>query len=618
MDRCDTEEESDSSGDDVDELEGEELVESLRKEIEHEMHLLQELELTPYEKISSVKITAKEWKRAEQSHGFRYNGQGERMQRRHQEMARKKAEKDKITRKSTPKVVEERAQGLECVDECKECKEHLQHVDEHEEHVASAKSTSSSVPQKDPDTSAVITDEVFTGYISNVEEDVDEEMERILQAGVEVRDAVDHAEIEGSGNASCTSNVTHENSEWEDVFEGPFRVPNPPPLKRQCHAVPIQVAWKRRRLEVALELKQALSAIEKLIVSWKKKVFDTGRNSLQEYRARVIQSHLHMVLHNGRKHIEVSERAAESQGFAANWGGRLVRRWVRKWVAKRELPESSCGAHGKVYSLLDDLAVRAKLRSYLRSNKWSVDPAKLTEFVKAKLIPTAAEKYICQVVDEEMPRGLKKYMEMELFPHVQYRKVGKGITLETALQQNDGKKKSWVLNSEHALKKKGVGRGIHVSGVICATKGYLTDAEQTMEYGKNYEGYWTGELFVKQLREKIIPAFERAHGPGYQALIVVDNSQGHSAYAEDALLVSWMNLHPGGKQAHMHAICFIRDGQSFDQPMIFPPNHSKFPDQPKVKRWLHENCDYTFQGLQDNLPKAMDVVALDTVRKWEH
>ena len=44
-----------------------------------------------------------------------------------------------------------------------------------------------------------------------------------------------------------------------------------------------------------------------------------------------------------------------------------------------------------------------------------------------------------------------------------------------------------------------VGWGIHVSGVICATKGYIMDAEQTMEYGKNYEGYWTGELFVKQV-----------------------------------------------------------------------------------------------------------------------
>ena len=134
------------------------------------------------------------------------------------------------------------------------------------------------------------------------------------------------------------------------------------------------------------------------------------------------------------KHIKALERAAESQGFAAKWGGRLVCRWVRKWVAKRELPVSSCGAHGKVYSLLNNPAVHAELRLYLRSNKWSINPMKLAEFVKAKSIPTVAEKYIHQVVDEEMPQGLKKYMEIELFPRVQYCKVGKGMTLETAHQ----------------------------------------------------------------------------------------------------------------------------------------------------------------------------------------
>ena len=56
--------------------------------------------------------------------------------------------------------------------------------------------------------------------------------------------------------------------------------------------------------------------------------------------------------------------------------------------------------------------------------------------------------------------------------------------------------------------------------------------------------------FCTKIKEKIIPAFERAHGAGYQALIMVDNSQGHSAYSEDALLVLQMkNVHPGGKQA---------------------------------------------------------------------
>ncbi|KAF8523730.1 hypothetical protein BU17DRAFT_74918 [Hysterangium stoloniferum] len=317
---------------------------------------------------------------------------------------------------------------------------------------------------------------------------------------------------------------------------------------------------------------EALTAVEKLIAS-KKRVFKAGEIVFKNIDIKPSTLHLHMVLHN--RSIEASERAAESQGFAAKWGGRLVHQWVRKWVTSRELPVSSHGSHGKVYSLLDDPAICAELRSYLRSNKWSMDPTKLAKFVKAESIPTATEKYICHL----------KYMELELFPHIQYCKVGKGITLETA-------------HHEHALKKKGVGWGIHVSGVICATKGYLNDAEQTMEYGKNYEGYWTGELFVKQLHEKIIPAFEKARGPGYQALIII------SSYSEDALLVSQMNLHPGGKQAHIHNGWFIHNGEKIDQPMMYPPNHPEFPNQLK--------------GLQENLPNAMRAVALGTVWKWEH
>jgi hypothetical protein len=59
---------------------------------------------------------------------------------------------------------------------------------------------------------------------------------------------------------------------------------------------------------------------------------------------------------------------------------------------------------------------------------------------------------------------------------------------------------------------------------------------------------------MHKLKEKIIPAFKEAHGPGYQTLIMVDNSQGHAAYSVDALLTSWINLRPGGKQAK------LRDG----------------------------------------------------------
>jgi hypothetical protein len=205
-------------------------------------------------------------------------------------------------------------------------------------------------------------------------------------------------------------------------------------------------------------------------------------------------------------------------------------------------------------------------------------------------------------------------------------------------------------------------------------------------------------LFIPyQLEEKIIPVFEAAHGPGYQALIVVDHSQGHSAYSEDALVVSRMNVRPGGKQALMKSTWYIRDSERVEQSMVYPPDHAEFPGQLKgikavlserglyqgrlrgkcagscvpgatdccnrhilkhqpdfqaqkslvqevierkghlciflpkfhcelafieffwgsTKKYLRENCDYTFDTLKSNMPIAMSSVPLATIRRWE-
>ena len=181
---------------------------------------------------------------------------------------------------------------------------------------------------------------------------------------------------------------------------------------------------------------------------------------------------------------------------------------------------------------------------------------------------------------------------------------------------------------------------------------------------------------------------------------MVDNSQGHAAYASDALLATKMNLNPGGAVPKLQDGWFMRDGCRISQPMVFPTDHPTNADQPKgikqvlnerglwrqglhldckkpkicsidsidccarrllsqqpdfleqkssvqevieaaghlciflpkfhcelnfieffwgaVKKYLREHCDYTFETLKANLPKALESVQLSTIRKWEH
>ncbi|KAF8812691.1 hypothetical protein BYT27DRAFT_7207536 [Phlegmacium glaucopus] len=95
--------ESESSDDDLDELEGAKLVESPCKGIENEMDLLKQLELeatqTPYKRISNVKLTTKEWRKVEQNQRLGYNGLASWTQRQHQQQACEKAENNKIMQK---------------------------------------------------------------------------------------------------------------------------------------------------------------------------------------------------------------------------------------------------------------------------------------------------------------------------------------------------------------------------------------------------------------------------------------------------------------------------------------------------------------------------------------
>jgi hypothetical protein len=56
-----------------------------------------------------------------------------------------------------------------------------------------------------------------------------------------------------------------------------------------------------------------------------------------------------------------------------------------------------------------------------------MDPSKLAEFSKNNLVSSAASKYLHHIINTEMPAGLKKYMDVKLFPRL-ILKPGCGIS----------------------------------------------------------------------------------------------------------------------------------------------------------------------------------------------
>jgi hypothetical protein len=133
-----------------------------------------------------------------------------------------------------------------------------------------------------------------------------------------------------SGDKSTNHNKdTHleAHNAWDNPGSPQFRVVAPPPLKRRKLAVLVRVACQDAKRARMAKFGKALMAIKKVITS-KCDVFAAGRNGLQAYRARSIQSCLWMMVKNDRGLLETLQRAAESQGFAKNWGGCMVRKWV--------------------------------------------------------------------------------------------------------------------------------------------------------------------------------------------------------------------------------------------------------------------------------------------------
>lgn len=160
---------------------------------------------------------------------------------------------------------------------------------------------------------------------------------------------------------------------------------------------------------------------------------------------------------------------------------------------------------------------------------------------------------------------------------------------ESTFHSNDDQGWMWGEKDKIIIKPKGQGRGIMVSDFIEEHYGFLRlsehefmqgkvkypdlqqEARVLLKYGADHEGYWNSEKFLNQLRAAIKIAKVKYSPEEYSVYWFFDHSSGHTAFPEDALNASRMNVKPGGKQPVMHDTVYYGKPQK----MVLPDGTPK-------------------------------------------
>ena len=314
-------------------------------------------------------------------------------------------------------------------------------------------------------------------------------------------------------------------------------------------------------------------------------------------------------LSEGLLKVESSKKAADRyirviQNRSIEWFARQILKWGDYLIVHKQLSVHCQGKHKKIVSYIDDEDIRLQICSWLRSEK----PSKRTG-IKLKAFLSNLEpdpisislntaiswlNTLCFAVTDTDKKKCSIYIDgHERSDVVAYRNrfcdrwSNKYLPRMTYFEGDDMKAVEPVLNGEQRmvpifhdesifrsnedqrycrlekdeqiLKPKSAGRGIMVSEFVCPCHGRMVDPDTGepcrvyLKYGKNYDGYWTGENVAAQLRDTH-PTFVKLH-PDCLALYIFDNSANHHKIATDSLNARKLNLKDGGKNTPV-----LRDG----------------------------------------------------------
>ena len=102
---------------------------------------------------------------------------------------------------------------------------------------------------------------------------------------------------------------------------------------------------------------------------------------------------------------------------------------------------------------------------------------------------------------------------------------------EIIFRANEDQWFCWLWNNEQVIKPKSAVRGVMLFKFVCLFHGNMVDPDTgksyrvILNYGKNYDEYWTGEDVAIQILDPNT-TFINIH-PGYLPLYVFNNSSNH-------------------------------------------------------------------------------------------
>ena len=88
---------------------------------------------------------------------------------------------------------------------------------------------------------------------------------------------------------------------------------------------------------------------------------------------------------------------------------------------------------------------------------------------------------------------------------------------ESTFNYNEDQRYCWLEKDEKILKPKSCRKGLIIYEFVCPCHGRMVDTGTwepswvMLKYGKNYDGYWTGEDVAKKL-EEVHVTFLKLHG----------------------------------------------------------------------------------------------------------